>query len=40
MSNNETVKRQQDIQQEIAAADAKHGGDDTGAMQAGARPYP
>lgn len=40
MSNNETVKRQQEIKQEIAAADAKHGGEQMGALQAGARDYP
>ena len=40
-STNDTVKRQQDIQEQVKAAeDGPSGGGSSGAMQAGARPYP
>ena len=35
-----TVEKQRDIQEEVAKADRKGGGDKPGAMQAGARLYP
>ncbi len=40
MSSDETVKRQQNIQQQVASADKGSGTSSTKAMQAGAREYP